>query len=302
MAKLSHKTMLGVAMVLSLLTAMLAYSYLQQASDKPAKNSLPVVVAKVDILPKTQITKDMLQVTYVPAEYMQPGALQDLQAVIGIVAREQIAAGEQVTSRRLLLDGKSAGFTGLIPAGKRAVTVAVTEVTGVAGLIKPGDYVDVIVTFDQLTAGDYIGDVILQNLLVLAVNHDYTNGQNPDKDKKEAIKTATVTVAMDPDQTHYLAVGDDRGKIRLALRPYLQDNSSILTKPIDVRQLMGKPPLTESVDTGRKDAEPKIGRQEALVEVRPSRTDASDTDKQLQQEGKEIFLIRGTKAESIRIH
>src|SRR5690606_33098128 len=121
--------------------------------------------------------------------YLQPGAVSDRKQVIGVITREHITAGEQVTGQRLLLERKAAGLTGVIPPGKRAVTIAVNDVSGVGGMLKPGDYVDVMATFDQGTAGDFIGDVVLQDVKVLAVNRDLETGPGEaTKDKKEAAK------------------------------------------------------------------------------------------------------------------
>lgn len=306
MPKLSAKGMLMLAAVLSFITAALVYNYLLTAENKTAKDKVPVVVARVDIPPKTRITLDMIQVAYVPAEYAQPGAIRDSKEIVGVLAREQIVAGEQITDRQLFMGGKSGGFTGAIPVGKRAVTVAVTDVTGVAGFIKPGDYVDVAVTFDATTAGDYIGDVILKNILVLAVNHDTATGTvnaEKEKDKKEPLKTSTVTLAVNAIDVHYLAVGDDRGKIRLALRPYLEEPGITFTKSITARELMGRLPLA---DTAVKDtaAKPSVTDRSSRYEVntdqvRPNREATAPPVYQAEKKG--IFMIRGTKVETVNV-
>ena len=308
MPKVSAKGMLVLAAVLSMITAALVYNYLLAAGNKTAKDKVPVVVAKVDIPPKTRITLDMVQVSYVPAEYVQPGAIQDSKAIIGVLVREQIVAGEQITDRQLFIEGKSGGFTGMIPVGKRAVTVAVTDVTGVAGFIKPGDYVDVAVTFDATTAGDYIGDVILKNILVLAVNHDTATGTmnaEKDKDKKEPLKTATVTLAVNAIDVHYLAVGDDRGKIRLALRPYLEEPGITFTKSVTARELMGKLPLADSA--AKDAAAPKASTTERSSRheidadyVKPSRQVPVVQGPPVERKG--IFMIRGTKVETATVN
>lgn len=309
MAKLSGKGMLGIAAVLSLVTAMLVYNYLAGAVNKTAQNMLPVIIAKVDIPPKTRITADMIQISNVPAEYVQPGAVQDSKEILGMLVREPIVAGEQITNRRLFIEGKSGGFTGLIPIGKRAVTVAVTDVTGVAGFIKPGDCVDVAVTFDATTAGDYIGDVIIKNVLVLAVNHETEAGavnSEKDKDKKEPVKTATVTLAVNAIDVHYLAVGDDRGKIRLALRPYLEEPGFTFTKPITARELMGRPPITEKQTAPPSTTENSMTeRKRQYAEdnsVKPRRIESSSGVKSSGVEGKGIFMIRGTKVETVQVN
>lgn len=239
MAKLSTKGLITIALVFSLLAAVLVYSFLKGLADQTAKQGLPVVVAKTDVPPKTRLTAGMLQVVNVPAEFIQPGAVQELNKAVGIVAREQIVAGEQVTQRRLLLEGKSAGFTGIIPPDKRAVSVAVTEVTGVAGLVKPGDYVDVIVTFDTNILGEHLSQIFLQNVRVLAANRD-TEAAAAETGKKEATTNTkmTVTLAVSPDEATRLTVADEKGKIRLVLRPYLPGDAMVVANALKPRDIV----------------------------------------------------------------
>jgi pilus assembly protein CpaB len=290
MAKITAKGMMGIALALSLATSGLVYNYLQGASEPTTKETVPVIVAKVDIPSKTKVTAEMVQIQNVPAEYMQPGAVRDGKQVIGVLAREHIIAGEQITSRRLLAEGKAAGLPGIIPPGKRAVTVAVSEVSGVAGLIKPGDHVDVMATFDPGTAGDFIGDILLQNVPVLAVNRDLeATANDPNaKDKKEPIKTSTVTLAIDAPLVHHVAVADDRGKIRLALRPFMGEAGFTLTSPVTVRELMGKPPQSEV----KSSAPPSVERQDAAA-VKPSQP--------RRQDGRGVQVIRGAKVETVAL-
>ncbi|MCX7781599.1 MAG: Flp pilus assembly protein CpaB [Negativicutes bacterium] len=286
MAKLSSKALLGVAVFLSLITSILVYNYLQNATQQTAKASLPVVVAKVDIPPKTAVTPDMIRVMNVPEEYLQPGAVREQQLVVGITTREHIVAGEQITERRLVLQGKSAGFSGIIPKDKRAITVAVTDVTGVAGFIKPGDYVDVLATFDQNAAGDNVSHLILQNILVLAFNHDTEAGvANPaDKERKEAagVKHSTVTLAVTPDEAAKITLTEEKGKLRLALRPYTPAQSIAITSAVTPRDVVG-----EHAPVNKESATP------ASPAPQPSKPEAG---------GKGIVVIRGAKMETIPVN
>jgi len=248
MAKLSNKKLLAIVMVLSLMITILVYNYLQGIEKKMAlQDGVSVIVAKTDIAPKTKITAEMVREVKVPPEYVQPGAVQSLDKVVGIVAREAIVSGEQVSERRLVREGKSVGFTGIIPYDKRAVTVAVTEMTGVAGFIKPGDYVDVIVTFDTMAAGDNVSNIIMQNILVLAVNRDMemnvaepTTAKDVKDNAKDINKMGTVTIAVTPDDAIKLGLAEDKGKVRLALRPYLPQSSMVLTQAMTPKDLVGE--------------------------------------------------------------
>ena len=243
MAKLSNRNLLFIALLLSSITALLVYQYLKGVTGGPLiAEGVSVIVAKVDILPKTKITLEMVSEVKVPPEYMQPGAVTSLDKVVGIMAREQIVSGEQISERRLVLESKSVGFTGIIPRDRRAVTVAVNEVTGVAGFVKAGDYVDVVVSFDASAVGDNASQVVMQNILVLAANRDTEIGTadiTVKESVKEANKMGTVTMAVTPDEAAKLSLADEKGKIRLALRPYLPTHSLVLTEAVTPKDLVG---------------------------------------------------------------
>ncbi|HWQ61938.1 MAG TPA: Flp pilus assembly protein CpaB [Negativicutes bacterium] len=259
MAKLSTKGLTAVALVFSLLAAVLVYSYLQNLAGQN-KQGQPVVVAKTDIAPKTKMTAEMLKVVSVPPEYIQPGAVQDISKAVGVVVREQIAAGEQVTQRRLVIEGRTGGFTTIIPANKRAVTVAVTDVSGVGGLVKPGDYVDIIVTFDDKMVGENLSQIFLQNVRVLAINRDIeaaSTGESAKKDMTAPATKLTVTLAVSPDDAARLAVADEKGKIRMALRPFITGDAVVASNPQRPRDIVTAPaPPAAAVQYSAPPAEP----------------------------------------------
>lgn len=301
-AKLSNKKLLAVAIVLSLITSMLLYKYLNGVTKSTAQQGETVIIAKVDIPPKTKITSEMVTEVKVPAEYIQPGTIKSLDKVVGIIVREQIITGEQISERRLVREGKAVGFTGMIPPDKRAVTVAVNEVTGVAGFVKAGDYIDVVATFDTANVGDNVSSVILQNILVLAANRDSDTGASAGKENakevsKEVIKSATVTIAVSPDEAAKVTLAEERGKIRLVLRPYLPLYPLSMTKVITPKDLVGI--HTPSV----KNEQPQSSQ--SVVPRQPVYTERQITPEKkapINNYNTGIQVIRGTKLENTPIN
>ena len=222
MPKLSPKIMLAIALLLSLLIAGLTYTYLQGVAIQANKPTSPVIVAKADIPLNTKITAEMVEEAMVPNDYIQPGTVTALDKVVGIVTREQILAGEQIHQRSLVVGEKELGFTGIIPRDKRAVTINISDVIAVAGFVKPGDYVDIVMTYDKIDVGSHTSRVVLQNIQVLAVNNRTEAGAPVDtaKEPKESAKLMTMTLAVSPDEAAEVTLADEKGKIRLALRPY----------------------------------------------------------------------------------
>ncbi len=288
MVKFSSKGLVGVALALSLITTFLVYKFLRESAQPPAPADLAtVVMARTDIPSKTKITPDMVQEAQMPSAFIQPGAVRDLSRVVGIITRESIVGGEQILERRLLLAGKQAGFTGVIPAGKRALTIAVTDVTGVAGLLKAGDSVDAIVTFDQQVAGGHVSQILLQNLLVLAVNRDSEASAERELKKEAAkdsgaLKLTTVTLAISPEDAARVTLAEEKGKVRLALRPYLPETGAVAQKPVTPTDIVGvqKPAVQPKSSVPAATAPPAVAKPAGESKTVPG-----------------VMVIRGTKIE-----
>ena len=106
-----------------------------------------------------------------------------------------------------------ASLSAVIEKGKRAVTVAVDDVRGVAGFIFPGDFVDVALTRTDNSAGPQnFSAVILQHVKVLAI--DQMAGQR----QEHPTVAKAVTVEVDPDQALRILLAANVGKLSLILR------------------------------------------------------------------------------------
>ena len=178
-----------------------------------------VVMAKDDIPSRTVIQEDMLEIKEIPVEAVPRGAMMSMQDVVGQPAASTIYAGDIVTLSKLVVDKSKAGFVGEIPENCRAVSVGVSEITGVAGFAKPGDYVDVILV--EKTNQGATSRFLLKNVLLLGINQD-TAAQEKDaaKDKGRTAKPATATLALQPDDMLQLISAAAIGDIYLALRPF----------------------------------------------------------------------------------
>lgn len=135
------------ALIAALCAGALLYAYLnklEQAKQAPVVYE-SVVVAASDIPAFTPITAEMVQVRQVPAGTSHPLAARALEEVVGYVTESDLIAGEELLPAKLKQPGQTeSGLSYIIPAGMRAVTIAVDQVSGVAGFLQRGDYVDVI--------------------------------------------------------------------------------------------------------------------------------------------------------------
>ena len=243
MPRLSMKLAVGVAVVLSTLIAGLVYVYLQDVATQRQKDLTSVVVVVQDVGPKTVLTREMLKETKVPANFVQPGAVNKIDPIVGSVVKEQLVAGEQVVRHRLLLDLQGSGMAYQLPPGMRAYTLPINEYSGGAGFIRPGDKVDILATFDKAIAGDFTSNVILQDILVLAMNR---NDVQPASNKAAGGKSGSaaeeklnsVTLAVNADDAAKLALAEDRGRLRLSLRPFAVEAMPVV-RTITPRDLVG---------------------------------------------------------------
>jgi pilus assembly protein CpaB len=163
----------------------------------------------------------MIELKEIPAKYVNERVAVDINEVAGRVVKSDILPGEQVL-RDKLAKGKedTDGLSFVVQPGKRAVTVAVNQVSGVAGLIKPGDRVDVFGTFDlQGQEKASINSLIIQNVDVLSVDQSAVQtASSQDAKKNTTAGEHTITLQVTPEQAEPLILCSEKGTIRLGLR------------------------------------------------------------------------------------
>ena len=156
---------------------------------KPKVETVQVVRAGVDIPRLTVITDLMVEMVEVPKDIVPEGALTDKATLLNCPASVSIQKGDILTNKKVYTDKRMAGFPGRIPDNCRAISVAITDVTGIAGFAKPGDYVDVMVVKSSRTNGAREGEILLQNVLLLGVNKnakvEQPGGASKKNDKKD---------------------------------------------------------------------------------------------------------------------
>lgn len=241
------KAVLLLALFLGLVSAVLVYVYLSQAGGEKTAASgetKEVLVAREDIPVATRITDSMVELKAISADAVHPDSFSSTEGVVGNMARYPIAAGEQVLSDRVaassmtLREGEELPLPYIVPEGKRAVSVSTSALIGAGGLIRPGDYVDVILTLNL--GDDQIGRIILQNLEVLALDQQvekvapkFEEGQEertPTGEGETKPEAVTVTLAVAPVEGEVLTVAEEcagnfGGRLALALRPFGEHNT-----------------------------------------------------------------------------
>jgi pilus assembly protein CpaB len=174
-----------------------------------------VFIAAADISPGTVISGQAVKVVTWPQEVIPPNSAATMREIEGRVVKVPIPQGNPILFSMLAPEGTAAGLSGILEDGKRALTVKVDEVAGVAGFLHPGDHVDVLM--DMAMAGEgqseHFSKTILHNISVLTTGQIWEQ-----KGDNKPMVVNTVTLELTPEQAEVLNLASNQGKIRMALR------------------------------------------------------------------------------------
>lgn len=207
----------------------------QQLAAEAAKpkETKAVVVALHDLYMGVPITdQDVAVVQLDPVAVPEENTFRSLDEVRGRTPRERILTNELIREERLARPDAGVGLNAIISPGKRAFTVATDTETAVAGLLQPGNYVDIIVTIrpeDPAAMGaKWVSKTILEGIKVLAVGSALSPaGSAPDpKDKNAKPAPSTnmrnikpsITLELLPEEAEMLALAVSQGDIHVTLR------------------------------------------------------------------------------------
>ena len=232
----------AVALLLGLITSFLVFSWLQNEKNRlmaapiPLSRNVQVLVSNADLSWGTKLTPEMMQLQEFPSGAIPEGHFTSLEAIKDRVLLIDLKRSELLLESKLApLGTTSGGVAAVTDIDKRAMSVKVDDVIGVAGFIKPADRVDVMVTIEPEGGkqANMMSKMILENVKVLA-----TGTQMERKGKDEEPKPVQViTVEVDVEEAEKLALASTQGKLRLALRNPL-NKEHVLTKGANVGALL----------------------------------------------------------------
>jgi pilus assembly protein CpaB len=205
-------TYMGIAVVAGLLATFGIQRYVAHKTYVAPVSTGQVAVATTDLSPGIALAAGSVKLVSWPRELIPPQAASTLQQVEGRVAVTPISNGEPVLFSKLAPVGTAAGLSSLLDESKRALTVRVDDVSGVAGFIHPRDKVDVLVDMKMQGVNDSFSKTILQNITVMTI------GQTWEQKDSKPVVVNTVTMEVTPEQAEILNLASTEGKIRLALR------------------------------------------------------------------------------------
>jgi pilus assembly protein CpaB len=212
--------MLVLSVIIGLVATVIASGWVAQ-QGRAASNK--VVVAAVDIDLGSRLNPQQLKTIDWPSGSLPSGAISDPQALQDRVVKTSVLRGEAILEAKLAPVGSSGGLSAVIPEGKRAITVRVNDVIGVAGFALPGNYVDIVVNtqIDNEGKGDkQISKIVLEHILVLAVAQE----ANRDETKPKVVNAVTLEVT--PEQAEKLDLARSVGTLSLVLRNQIDKQGS----------------------------------------------------------------------------
>lgn len=229
--------LLVAAVAVALITSVVTYNYLQEKKEVGVVKSVetvPVAVAALDLYGGSVINRERVKLKTFMAGSLQEGTFfSDLEALEGRVVLSPVKAGEPVLLSRLAPESLAhGGVPAVIKENKRAISLRVDQVIGVAGFIKPGDKVDILVTLSNPDGGETITKIVLENMLVLA-----TGAQVAKSAEGAAAPVGVITIEVTPEEAEKVALATTMGRIQLALRSY-KDSKEVYTRGATVPALL----------------------------------------------------------------
>lgn len=256
--------MIAVAVLLAFGAVIVAARWI---SAQASGNTNRVAVAQVDISLGARLSPEMVRMVDWPTSAMPPGAITDVKLVETRVTRTSIQRGEPLMESKLAPPGTTGGLSAVVADGKRAMTVRVNDVVGVAGFALPGNFVDILVNTQEegnknnATRDQAISKIVLERILVLAI------AQESSRDETKPKVVNAVTLELTPDQVEKLDLARSVGTLSLVLRNQIDPspvNTAGATKAtlLDVKP----PPLPEAKPT----VAPTVRRQVVRAPAPPS--------------------------------
>ncbi|MGK5082900.1 Flp pilus assembly protein CpaB [Bdellovibrionota bacterium FG-1] len=236
---------LTLSIVMAFIALFFVQSYVGSIEDEAKKKfgtEVLVLRAKQNIKEMDTINETMLDTVLIPKRFLDPASIywdtkevtpdviRDRKSVIGAIAAVPILKGEQIARNKITEPGIRTGLAPQVTPGRRAFAVPVTEVSGVAKLVKPGDRVDLIAVLD-MGAGkeNKVAKTVLQDVVVLSTGKSVTNnsprlleadafgGKDKIRSLAEDTSFASVTLEVTPEQAQSLALVLSNGDNSLSL-------------------------------------------------------------------------------------
>lgn len=249
---------LVLALVVAALTAYVAWTFVAKVQKQAARASqgperVQVLVAARTIYMGETLTEADVQPVGLMPDLIYPEMVfteDELESLLNRVARDRILQGEIVREERLADVEDGEGLNALIPPGYRAMTIDVDPESSLAGLLQPGNWVDVIVTIrpdDRNIEAKWVTKTILQKKRVLAIG-DRLKPRSAEEKAQETKRSSrrkrpTVTLELTLEEAEELALASSRGDLHLILRSDRDNLQTADSEAVTTSSIIGMQPV-----------------------------------------------------------
>ncbi|SAL66592.1 Flp pilus assembly protein CpaB [Caballeronia telluris] len=229
MSNIIKFAVLLVGAILIALIVRVVIASASRPSAPPVVSTQKVQVSAAD-LPQGLLLRDedliwkQLPATAVPVNAIVDGApnAPDLK---GALLRHPVASGAVLVADDVILPSAPGFLAATLKPEMRAVSVAVDDVSGNAGLIQPGDYVDLLLTQQMERRTDspdlaVSSETVVEHVRVLAVGSEIKRPKNNGDAPETTSRARTVTLEVTPRMGEVVAVAARLGSLSLALRSF----------------------------------------------------------------------------------
>ncbi len=234
---MAKKKLLIAAVIVGAFAALLVWLYHEQQEEKVENfmaNQVEVIKAARDIPAGTPLTSDRVTSEKVPQRFLPPNPIMknEFNVYEGQAVSSRIEEGAMILASDVDAVQASNTLASRIPPGERAMSIPVDNISGVSGLLRPGDRVDILGTFPigsseevipEAGGGQSVGYVtmsLLQNVTLLAVGREISGvgaGQQEGSGRARGGYN-TVTGSLTIDEAELITIAQTRGELTLLLR------------------------------------------------------------------------------------
>ena len=243
------KSKFFISGALALAAGLVAWLYLDMREDELLQRGklVKVIAAKRYISAYSRIRESDIGWRQIPAEYVVKGYIQDSKDAVDQLSLVAFNAGEPLTYNKT--SSGNASLSNSVPEGMRAISIPVDKVSGIAGLVKPGDLVDVLYMDDPKKPGAGVS-MLFQGVKVLAAGDTFSEHQ------EKSDTGGSVTLALSPEDAQLAMLAFNQGALQLSLRSIGDSRlvSSGVVHASDISQRLIRRAKTESTVESSADA------------------------------------------------
>lgn len=230
--------MFALSLMMALGAAVVAMNWMQEqgGENEALADATQVVVAALQVPFGTTVQASDLKMVTMPKDVVPPSSFNDVESVVGRVSNQVIYPGEVVLEGRVSEHMGGSALAALLDPGKRAMSVRVDDVVGVAGFLLPGNRVDVLSTKRNGNRNDVESKTVLHNLKVLAVD------QIASQERDGPVIVRAVTLEVTTGEAETLVQATQEGKVQLTLRNPLEKEAPSDLMAAQRAQLNVEPP------------------------------------------------------------